>query len=69
MQDDLEAAADSYRRALALEPDSAGSHNNLGTALRKQGMLTDAVAAFGVALTLKPDYAAAHTNLGVALNL
>ena len=52
---------------LALLPDYAEAHYNLGNALKDQGNLDEAVACFGRALRLKPDYAEAHSNLGVAL--
>jgi tetratricopeptide (TPR) repeat protein len=56
-----------YKRALALEPDYADAHNNLGIALAAQGRMDDAVAHFKRAIALKPDYADAHQNLGLAL--
>ena len=56
------------RRALALKPDYAEAHNNLGGALSAQGNLDEAVACYRRALALKPDYAEAHNNLGGALS-
>jgi tetratricopeptide (TPR) repeat protein len=40
---------------------------NMGSALRAQGRIDDAVAHFKRALVLKPDYADAHNNLGNVL--
>ncbi|MEE3172409.1 MAG: sulfotransferase, partial [Pseudomonadota bacterium] len=44
-------------------PGLAEAHNNLGNALRDQGKLEEAIAAFNKALLIKPDYADAHYNL------
>ena len=57
----------SFRRVLALRPDLAEAHNNLGVALNDQGKLAEAVACFRRALAVKPDSAEAHNNLGNAL--
>jgi tetratricopeptide (TPR) repeat protein len=54
-------------KALAIKPDYADAHGNLGNALKEQGKLDDAVASYREALALKPDYVAVHCNLGVAL--
>ncbi len=48
-------------------PDYAGTHNNLGNALKEQGELDEATACYRRALQLKPDYAEAHYNLGNVL--
>ena len=56
-----------YRKAIALKPDYAEAHYNLGNALDDQGDLPGAVAAYRKAIALKPDYAEAHCNLGLAL--
>jgi predicted O-linked N-acetylglucosamine transferase (SPINDLY family) len=53
--------------ALALRPDYAEAHNNLGTALRASGNLEEAVTAYRRAVELKPTYFEAHNNLGNAL--
>ena len=56
-----------YHRILALAPDYAGVHINLGTALCEQGKLDEAEASYRLALTLAPGDAEAHNNLGTVL--
>ena len=41
----LQEAEAAQRRAIALNPDFAGAHHNLGVALRKQGRVNDSVKA------------------------
>ncbi len=41
----FKAAEAAQRRAIALSPDFAGAHHNLGVALRKQGRVNDSVKA------------------------
>ncbi len=53
--------------ALALRPDSAGVHSNLGNALGMQGKPAEAESAHRAAIALDPRYAMAHVNLGTAL--
>ena len=55
-------------RALAIKPDYADAHSNLGNALQALGKLDEAVASYNKAIKLKPDYAEAYVNLGVSLN-
>ena len=45
------------------------AHNNLGNALRDQGLLNEAVACYHEALRRQPDYAEAHNNLGIVLQV
>ena len=54
-------------KALAIAPDYAEAHNNLGNALRGLGKLDEAVASYHKALAIAPDFAEAHNNLGAAL--
>lgn len=56
-------AESAYRHALAVEPDLAAAHNNLGTLLQAQGRLQDALACYQRAIALTPQYADAHNNL------
>jgi protein O-GlcNAc transferase len=56
-----------YRQALALKPDLAVAHNNLGVALRDLGKPEEAAASLRRALQLNPEYVDAHANLAIAL--
>ena len=53
-------------RQLALKPDLAEAHSNLGSAFQKQRKFDEAIACYRRAIKLKPDLAIAHHNLGVA---
>jgi tetratricopeptide (TPR) repeat protein len=66
-QGKLDSAVAQYDRALALKPDFAEAHNNLGNALKKQGKLDEAVAKYQQALAINPNYVEAYNNLGNAL--
>ena len=57
------------QQALAIMPDFAEAHNNLGNVLLQRGKTDGAMAHFQKALAFQPDYAAAHYNLGNALFL
>jgi tetratricopeptide (TPR) repeat protein len=63
----VDEAVACYRRALQLDPNSAGAHTNLGAALYQQGKLAEAVACFRRAIDLDPNYADAHYSLGRTL--
>ncbi len=63
----LAEATAAYRRLLAIRPDLAEAHNNLGLVLWRQAERAQAVASFLRALALRPDLADAHNNLGNAL--
>ena len=52
---------------IALKPNYADAHNNLGNVLLSQGKLDEAAARYEQALALRPDYAEAHNNLGNVL--
>ena len=64
---DWAAAADAFRKGIALEPASASLHHRLGTALSLAGDAGGAVAEFQEAIRLSPAYAQAHFSLGVML--
>ena len=53
-----------FAMAVALRPDSAGPHNNLGLALQGQRRYEEAVAEYHRALDLDPNHAGAHNHLG-----
>jgi serine/threonine protein kinase/tetratricopeptide (TPR) repeat protein len=63
----LDEAIAYYRAAVALRPQSAGVHLNLGVALKDKGRLDEAIAEYQEAIRIKKDYPEAHNNLGVAL--
>ena len=56
-----------YQKALAIKPDSAEAHNNLGNILAGLGHVEEAIAHFQEVLKIEPDSAEAHNNLGAAL--
>jgi serine/threonine protein kinase/Flp pilus assembly protein TadD len=53
--------------AVALQPQSPGTHLNLGVALSNKNLLDEAIAEYREAARLKRDYATAHSALGDAL--
>ena len=63
----LEEAEASLKQAIALKPDFAEPHYNLGITLQELGRLDEAEASYTKAIAFKPDYALAHNNLGVTL--
>lgn len=66
-QGDLVGAVESYRQAVALQPNYAVAHLNLGVVLDEQGQLTDAIYHYQQAIRLQPNYIKAYNNLGCAL--
>ena len=60
-------AVGANRAAVALAPQDAAAHNNLGNTLKKLGRLDEAEASYTQAILLKPDFAEVHSNLGVTL--
>jgi Tfp pilus assembly protein PilF len=54
----------SFENAIAIKPDYAEAHNNLGVTLQELGRLDMAVKNYEKALAIKPDYAETHNNLG-----
>jgi Flp pilus assembly protein TadD len=64
---DLASAEWAFRQALALNPDSDRTHNNLGYNLLLQNNSVGAEEAFRKALELNPASATARNNLGTLL--
>jgi tetratricopeptide (TPR) repeat protein len=60
-------AAESYRKALALDPASAIAHNNLGVACFHAGETDQAIQAFRSALDARGDFVKAWLNLALLL--
>jgi tetratricopeptide (TPR) repeat protein len=65
--DDPAAAEAAYRQALAIDPDLADAHLNLGRLLHESGNPAAAETHYREALAIDPDDALAAYNLGVAL--
>lgn len=63
----LADAAQSFRKAASLAPQSPELQFNLAVTCGRLGRLDDAVAAYRRAIALKPEFAVAHYNLGTAL--
>ncbi len=61
-------AAELIGRAVAVSPQTASYHNNLGEALRALKRMQDAEHAYRRAIAAQPDYAPAHLNLGTVLH-
>jgi tetratricopeptide (TPR) repeat protein len=62
----LERAAESFARAIALDPKFADAHNDLGQVLLRLGRTDAAIASCRRALALRPRFAAALGNLANA---
>jgi tetratricopeptide (TPR) repeat protein len=63
---DWVAAADAFRRAIALRPAFPDAWNELGFALRNQGRYPEALTAYDEALRQRPDFPEALEYLGEA---
>jgi predicted O-linked N-acetylglucosamine transferase (SPINDLY family) len=57
-----------FAKALALKPDYAEAHSNLGDALNELGQLQEAERSYRRSLAIKPDRAIAHYSLGNLLH-
>jgi len=62
-------AAASYRTTLALNPEHVDAHNNLGTILKDQNALDEAVAHFQTAIRLKRSKPFGMVKLGMPVNI
>jgi tetratricopeptide (TPR) repeat protein len=65
----LDDAAESYHKALKINPDIPEANANLANSLRELGQLEHALQYYEKAIKLKPDFAEAYYNLGMTLNL
>jgi tetratricopeptide (TPR) repeat protein len=57
-------AVNANQTSVALSPQDAEAHSNLGITLQELGRLDEAEASCAQAIALKPDFAEAHSNLG-----
>lgn len=62
-----ESAVTLLQKAVAMAPDAAGLHCNLGLALQQLNRRDEALASHDRALALRPDFAEAHNNRGNVL--
>jgi len=60
-------AAELISRAVALKPDYADAHSNLGNAFREMGRLEEAETSYRKAIAVNPGFAMAHYNMGSVL--
>jgi serine/threonine-protein kinase len=63
----LDEAIRFFTAAVALRPNAAGAHGNLGVALAAKGRLDEAIAEFHEAIRLNKKDFVAHYNLGITL--
>jgi len=61
----LDAALDNYKKAIALKPNSAEAYNNIGIVFKDQGKLDESLEVLKKAIALKPNYAEAYNNIGI----
>ena len=59
----LVQAVNCYRQVISIAPTISEAHNNLGSALREQGLISEAISCFEHAIKLRQNYASAHSNL------
>ena len=60
-------ALNANQSAVALAPQDASAHSNLGNTLKDLGRLEDAEGSYKEAIALSPTFAEAHINLGATL--
>ena len=65
----VDVAIACWRQAIALDPELAWAHYNLGAALADKGQVDEAIACFKKAIALDPKHAAARTGLARAERL
>ena len=63
----LHESLNANQRAVAVSPNDAEAHYNLGNTLKELGRLDDAETSFKKAIAIKPGLAEAHSNLGNTL--
>ncbi|MCT7964993.1 tetratricopeptide repeat protein [Laspinema sp. D1] len=63
-QGKLDEAESVCLKAMQIQPNSAASYKNLGTALQRKGKIKEAQQSYLKALKINPNFAAAYANLG-----
>ncbi|HEY9642705.1 MAG TPA: tetratricopeptide repeat protein, partial [Coleofasciculaceae cyanobacterium] len=67
-QDDVDTAIQFYRQAIALQPDLAAAHYNLGIALQDTGKWEEAIACYQTVLELQPHHRDSDIRLAAVLH-
>ena len=67
MMGDNEASIEAFQKVTTIEPGSYAGYSNLALALKRKGLLDEAIVCLEKAVALKPDYAAAHNNIAAVL--
>ena len=63
----MDDAVKSYEKAVAIKPDYADAHYNLGNILRDLGELDGAIKSYTKTIEIMPEYNEAQYNLGATL--
>ena len=66
-QERIDEAIEVLKRAIAVKPDLAAAHHDLGVLILKQGRVQEAIQSLRTAVRLAPGFASAHNILGLAL--
>ena len=61
----LDIAIENYEKAIAIKPDYAKAHYNLGITLQELGKLHDSVKSYKNSITYEPSNAQAYNNLAI----
>jgi len=64
---DFDKAAEAYRKAVKLDPESVSANYNLGSSLARSGKFTEAESHLRAAIETDPKHAAAHQALAQVL--
>ncbi|MCW6049624.1 tetratricopeptide repeat protein [Lyngbya sp. CCAP 1446/10] len=67
VQGNFAGAIECYQRAIAIDPNYAAAHSNLGVVKQQSGRLTEAIAHYQQALEIDGNLAETASNLGSAL--